>query len=465
MKHMISNQNLDKDVDLLTLKSVKSTAINLFTDFDKVSSEFQRYLTSVNTSGSLFEITTLNTELEQKRTTVSEFLNRLKTLRDDLSAHSTVSKKTNKSRTSRTSKASKVDFAQKMAALDLEAIEVKKRLLREKEELTLQAEDEDSESSEHSDNSNKPLNLPSDNLQVRTANYVTEVSSDKKLNPAAQVFCMPSGHQSVADRHHTDMNYDSSKYLLKKDLLLTRLTMFNDQTEYYHGWKETFKNVVLEIGANSSEEIDLLLKWLGPCSKRQTMSLKCAYITNPNEALIKIWERLDERFGSPKLTYQVTTTKLDQFPKLNPKHPSQLYDLSDILSEIEGLNCNPNVTSVLAYFDTAIGVNPIVSKLPVYLQEKWTMRATNYKEKYHVLFPPFSEFSAFIREQSKICNDPSFVYEGAATTTSYVSVLKSSKGEKVVTRKTTYSDNKCPIHRTPHKLSKCKVFSAKSLDE
>lgn len=78
MKHITSNQDLDKDVDLLTLKSLKYTAVNLFTDFDKVSAEFLHYLTSVNTSKSLFEIITLNEVLEQRRTTVREFLNILK---------------------------------------------------------------------------------------------------------------------------------------------------------------------------------------------------------------------------------------------------------------------------------------------------------------------------------------------------------------------------------------------------
>ena len=63
-------------------------------------------------------------------------------------------------------------------------------------------------------------------------------------------------------------------------MLLTRLSIFNDQAEYYHGWKETFKNIVLKFGANSNEEIDMLLKWLGPNSKCQAMSQKCAYIAD-----------------------------------------------------------------------------------------------------------------------------------------------------------------------------------------
>ena len=44
--------------------------------------------------------------------------------------------------------------------------------------------------------------------------------------------------------------------------------MFADKPEKYHDWKQTFKHVISETDANPSEEMDLLLKWLGPISNK-----------------------------------------------------------------------------------------------------------------------------------------------------------------------------------------------------
>ena len=120
--------------------------------------------------------------------------------------------------------------------------------------------------------------------------------------------------------------------------------------------------------SSSAEEIDLLIKQLGYNSNRQAVSLKAAYINNPVYGLEKNWNRLDERFGSPERIYHATVRRLDQFPRITAKDSSKLYDLSDILSEVEGLKNR-----------SAVGVNPVVSKLPHNLQEKWTSRAPNYK--------------------------------------------------------------------------------------
>ena len=41
------------------------------------------------------------------------------------------------------------------------------------------------------------------------------------------------------------------------------------------------------------------------------------------------------------------------------------------------------------YFDSSSGIRPIVGKLPYGLQEKWTTRASTYKSRHDVPFPPF----------------------------------------------------------------------------
>jgi hypothetical protein len=52
--------------------------------------------------------------------------------------------------------------------------------------------------------------------------------------------------------------------------------------------------------------------------------------------------------------------------------------------EIESLMANPQYTVLLSYFNSSSGVLPIINKLPYNIQEKWTMRAANYKKQYSV---------------------------------------------------------------------------------
>lgn len=78
----------------------------------------------------------------------------------------------------------------------------------------------------------------------------------------------------------------------------------------------------------------------------------------------------------------------------------------DILAEIEAIKEDPNYSALLSYFDSSSRINPIVNKVPFNIQEKWTMRASNYKTKKSVPYPPFSYFVEFLQEMSKIRNDP-----------------------------------------------------------
>lgn len=269
----------------------------------------------------------------------------------------------------------------------------------------------------------------------------------------------------------TSITGDFTKFLLKKDILLSRLTIFNEQPESYQSWKTTFKSVCEEIAANSLEEIDLLIKWLGKDTKKQATSLKTAYVANPIEGLQQIWSRLDERYGSPESVFHATVKKLENFPKITVRESTKLYDLSDILSEIKGLKQDPRYASVLSYFDSSVGVNPIVTKLPHNLQEKWMTHAAGYKDKHNVAFPPFRVLQEFVKTQSRIRNDPSFKfvdqdYRQKSESRPVPSSRVVQQPRTVDVRKTTVDDNAvCTIHKSSgHNLENCRTFVGMSYD-
>ncbi|XP_041369793.1 uncharacterized protein LOC121383762 [Gigantopelta aegis] len=54
---------------------------------------------------------------------------------------------------------------------------------------------------------------------------------------------------------------DFTQFLLKKDLLLSRLYKYDDLPENYLMWSSSFRNIALELNVKPAEELDLLVKW------------------------------------------------------------------------------------------------------------------------------------------------------------------------------------------------------------
>lgn len=199
---------------------------------------------------------------------------------------------------------------------------------------------------------------------------------------------------------------DVTRFLLRKDLLFSRLTNFNDRPESYSAWKHTFTCVVDELQIMDSEQIDLLIKYFGPESKKHAISIRTSNIFNIPRGLQRLWERLDERYGAPEHMEASIRSKLLSFPKLGNKDHQKLYDLSDILMEMQFLKEDPKYSAMLAYLDSSSGIRPIISKLPYGLQEKWTSRAMKYKKEHDAVFPPFEVFVDFIKDISKVKKRP-----------------------------------------------------------
>lgn len=290
----------------------------------------------------------------------------------------------------------------------------------------------------------------------------------RKLNPEASSF---TPNNSVTG--------DFTRYLLKKDLLLSRLSAFDDRPESYMTWKVSFKTVMSEIDVSPIEELDFLLKWSGPESKRHVLSIKSANIADPLRGLQRAWERLEERFGCAEMIESSLKRRLETFPKLTAKDSKKLYELSDLVSEIESIKSDERMKSLLGHYDSSTGVNPIVNKLPHNLQEKWTSSAIRYMNEHHTAYPPFTHFAEFLREQSRIRNNPSFLYETTfirkdTNVSNYVQknsvvVKKTNTHHEVQSTASRTEDisvpGKCPIHNTDHPLNKCRAFRSKSIQE
>ncbi|XP_056290659.1 uncharacterized protein LOC130206630 [Pseudoliparis swirei] len=302
----------------------------------------------------------------------------------------------------------------------------------------------------------------------------------------------PSRYPLAPPSHATSDHYtgapppmpDFSTYLIRKEMVSSGLTQFDDRPENYWAWKTSFQSITQDLNLTHREELDLLVKWLGPESATHAKRIRSVHVTSPDKAVETIWQRLEDCYGCPEVIEHALMKRLEDFPRVSNKDPRQLRELGDLLQELESAKWS-GLTPGLAYLDSARGVKPIVEKLPYGLQEKWVTQGSRYKEEFKVSFPPFSFFVKFICNQAKTRNDPSFFFSSSNDSNSMKTdrAVNVSNKPSVFVKKTEVSagtrnfpssqadkqnnepDKYCAIHNKPHPLFKCRAFRIKHLDD
>ncbi|CAG2195834.1 unnamed protein product [Mytilus edulis] len=282
----------------------------------------------------------------------------------------------------------------------------------------------------------------------------TSLSSQPNIQPSLSQYPVQQNANSTNSLLHDAMT-DITRFMYRKDFLLSRFTNFDDKPEAYESWRASFQSVTRELGVTPFEEMDLLVKWLGTESSKFAKIIRAANAHDPPRGLQRIYDRLQERYGRPEMVESALKRKLNAFQTITNKDCVKLYDLLDILTEIESSMLNPKYTTLLSYYNSSSGINPIVAKLPYFLQEKWTTRASSYKKSHDIAFPPFSLFVSYIRDMCEIRNDPAFSYNSVNSTTN------SKQRSSVISRRLDVSSEssvRCPLHKAGHTLNDCRGF-------
>ncbi|XP_022522966.2 uncharacterized protein LOC111191682 [Astyanax mexicanus] len=271
---------------------------------------------------------------------------------------------------------------------------------------------------------------------------------------------------------------DVGRYLAHRDLITSGLSQFDDSPENYWAWKSSFTNAIVGLHLSASEELDLLIKWLGRESAQHVRRIRAVHVGNPSTGLTKAWERLEECFGSPEIIEKSLFERLINFPKVTIKDPVKLIDL---LHELEAAKLEGYLPG-LSYLETVRGVAPIVEKLPYNLQEGWLKQGFKYKATHGVTVPPFSFFCEFVCNEARARNDPGFrLQTGNTEYLKHGAAAKKPQKSLVFAHKTDISQAKdrkevsghkagdvekqCPLHKKPHPLKHCRGFCSKPLEE
>jgi len=445
-----------------------------YAEFTKVVHEFDSFLTNTKTEESRVEQAKLKKVTRDMESKINEHVKRTK-VQTEKSHRSSVRSTTSSSLARMEAAKMKAEYARQEAKLQIEQARVEEEqaiataaarrrqteinaemsVLQQQKEADIMRVEAEADDMSHYSNAS----IASSEKNKRTAQYIAEQAFDNQKT---------SNQPAKPEEPAPSTTFDWSKHIMRKELLTSRLTSFTDKPEEYITWQTSFKSIMTELEVKPLEELDFLVRWLGPESSRQARNIRSANIRNPTCALQKVWERLDRRYGCPEMIEGALRKKLQDFPSI--KDNKKLYDLADILYEVQACKQDPMYSNIFAYFDSYVGVNPIIQKLPNNLREKWVSRMGRYKKQHSVAFPPFSEVVDFIDEVSKTKNDPSMCYDNPSTPLSTSIPCNSNinknhherthvSRQPVVTRKTdTKNIDPCPIHNTYHELVNCRAF-------
>ncbi|XP_061136930.1 uncharacterized protein LOC133155543 [Syngnathus typhle] len=285
-----------------------------------------------------------------------------------------------------------------------------------------------------------------------------------------------TSHRSLCDQ--TKMA-DFARYLARRELVSTSLIKFDDQPCSYRAWKQSFLNAIKDLNLTPSEQMDLLVAWLGEESAEHAKRIRAVHVNSADRGLRRIWERLETCYGAPEMVEDSLFERIASFPKINRDY-LKLHELSDFLIELKAAKADGDLPG-LTYLDTARGLHLLVRKLPFNLQEKWLTVGTNYKLQHRVSFPPFDVFVDFVEKQARIRNDPGFKFTAHLDTSKAgetqrkpifydaVSVHKTDVLSSPTPAKPRFEiddpETQCPIQKKPHPLKKCRSFRKKPLEQ
>ncbi|XP_052801803.1 uncharacterized protein LOC128232343 [Mya arenaria] len=492
-KYNISSYNRS---ELHTLRGNIEQTLSQLKTIDK---EFQDYSRRTNTEQSNLELSNLEKTVYEVYNQVDRFLCQINTKLDTMNETSSIkSGSSSRSRvvSRKLAKAeaakAKVVYAQRQAELMKQEAHIKAELFVLKEEKEAAAALAEAEVLEREASGTHSVTLQQLPFKAtdKTDRVLQFVEQTSRMQPDIELprrtepqfepplfqpgqltssFYEPLPPFNTQPSVHTDKcdHGQLSKFMLKKDLLLSRLYKYDDRPETFPIWKQSFQTVLTELDVTPVEELDLLLKWLGTKSRQYAVTIRAANIHDLPQGVKRIWGRLEERYGTPEQIESTLSKKLSQFPNLTNKDKKKLYELADIAAEIESLKENPRYSALLAVYDSSSGVNKIVMKLPHSLREKWVTRAAKYKAQHEAVFPPFKELVKFLNEIARIKNNPGLMFD-------HIEATHKTLQQKVFSRKTEVNDRvqsthgqieerpqeKCPIHKTKHSLRVCNAFKA-----
>jgi hypothetical protein len=262
-------------------------------------------------------------------------------------------------------------------------------------------------------------------------------------------------------------------------------TIFTGDPMHYIDWKLSYQTLIDRRNIPLGDKIFYLKRYLGGSAKR---AVEGFLLRNTEDAYTCAWNLLEERFGSPFILKEAFRNKLARWPKVDPKDPVTLRDLSDFCR-----SCSDAMPFVkgLNILDDCAENRKLLKKLPDWVTNRWN-RVVAQTMEINGDYPSFKVFSEFVAKEAKIaCNPISSPYslkapegeqvkdENREVKRNKATALATGAVEKSVAEKPGPPSDKgataegtgrrpapvCNLCEKDHALAACTAFHSKSMDD
>ncbi|XP_006812352.1 uncharacterized protein LOC102804307 [Saccoglossus kowalevskii] len=305
------------------------------------------------------------------------------------------------------------------------------------------------------------VTLPSPALPLTTGQSGTPQSKQQSTHVEEQLVNISQQSTKSQSDQSANVITEMGNIMFRKELLSSSLRTFNDSATSYRAWKALMMSTISELNVPPSQQVNLIMRWLGNSSRELVTPLQSVYVDKPIEALKHIWNLLDQTYGAVEVIEQDLMNRLQEFPRFTIKESIKLQHLDHLLLEVLHMKESGKYPG-LASLDSAHGLNVVIQKLPPSLKVSWMKHGASFKTNNNVLFPPFEVFYNFIHQESVMRNDPSF---------SVISNQQKESGRSFAVSVSPHiSESKpfrrnCPLCSSSHWLSQCGEFKEKSVGE
>lgn len=234
---------------------------------------------------------------------------------------------------------------------------------------------------------------------------------------------------------------------------------FAGEPHLYNTWIESIMNRTSTLSLNSMDIVDILEAHTTGEPRRVVTTFRASSGTNPDQTLSIILSKLATRFGKVSDVASSLREKLMNFPEIrgsesDPGVGVQLREFGDLCRMIVAHMSTVRDLQTLNYTS---GLEPIRSKLPEYLDNKWRHHKANYKDRFNQE-PNFVLFCEFIENEADvICGDMTLTTLIGKPTSCNIS----PKQLRTFTTSTDIekSNKHCLLHKSiTHQLENCKSF-------
>ena len=260
--------------------------------------------------------------------------------------------------------------------------------------------------------------------------------------------------------------------LARQNLPKCQPDVFSGDSTLFHPWKAAFKAMLIDTDVSPTQEINYLRSFTSGTPQRLVDNYRKRQMRDPVALLEDLWEELERRFGSAAVISNAPLERLRNSAAFSEHDNENLQQFSDLCADIES-----QVTYLpgLACLNYPSAIQPVTEKLPQFIRAKWEKEIAHYSDLNGGAYPPFSKFSALVKEQVKIKNNPNLLANKEAKPRRERKTFKTDmqppdekKGDSGNEKREGRQGKirHCPFHDKPgHDLSGCKTFLAKALEE